>query len=44
MGVDVDSVSDVIDLEAGRIRLAPEFGSVIDTEYITGWERSENEC
>jgi hypothetical protein len=34
MGIDVDSVSDVIDLEAGRIRFASEFGSVTDTEYI----------
>jgi purine-binding chemotaxis protein CheW len=36
MGIVVDGVSDVIDLEAGQIRPAPEFGSVIDTEYITG--------
>ncbi len=36
MGIVVDGVSDVIDLEAEQIRSTPEFGSVIDTEYIVG--------
>jgi len=36
MGIVVDGVSDVIELEANQIRPAPEFGAVIDTEYITG--------
>ncbi|MER0204768.1 MAG: chemotaxis protein CheW [Nitrosomonas sp.] len=36
MGIVVDGVSDVIELEANQVRPAPEFGAVIDTEYITG--------
>jgi purine-binding chemotaxis protein CheW len=32
----VDGVSDVISLEAAQMRPTPEFGSVIDTEYIMG--------
>ncbi|NBQ68367.1 MAG: chemotaxis protein CheW [Nitrosomonadaceae bacterium] len=36
MGIVVDGVSDVIELEADQVRPAPEFGAVIDTEYITG--------
>ena len=36
MGIVVDGVSDVINLQAEQIRPAPELGSVIDTEYITG--------
>lgn len=36
MGIVVDGVSDVITLMEGQIRPAPELGSVIDTEYITG--------
>ncbi len=36
IGIVVDGVSDVIDLEAGQLRAAPEFGGVIDTEYIIG--------
>lgn len=36
MGVVVDGVSDVLELEAGQIRPAPEFGGGLDTEYIIG--------
>lgn len=36
MGIVVDGVSDVISLEDDHIRSTPEFGSVIDTEYIVG--------
>lgn len=36
MGIVVDGVSDVIELEANQVRPAPEFGTAIDTEYITG--------
>jgi len=36
MGIVVDGVSDVINLSAEQVRPAPEFGSVIDTEYIMG--------
>jgi purine-binding chemotaxis protein CheW len=32
----VDGVSDVINLAAEQMRPAPEFGAVIDTEYIMG--------
>jgi purine-binding chemotaxis protein CheW len=35
-GIVVDGVADVITLREGKIRPAPELGSVIDTEYITG--------
>lgn len=36
MGIVVDGVSDVISLEAEQMRPTPEFGAVIDTEYIMG--------
>ncbi len=36
MGIVVDGVSDVISLDLGQMRATPEFGSVIDTEYIMG--------
>lgn len=36
MGVVVDGVSDVISLDMNKMRATPEFGSVIDTEYIMG--------
>ena len=36
MGIVVDGVSDVLTLEAKQMRPTPEFGSVIDTEYIMG--------
>ncbi len=36
MGIVVDGVSDVISLGQEQIRPTPEFGTVIDIEYITG--------
>jgi len=36
MGVVVDGVSDVLSLTQDQMRPTPEFGSVIDTEYIMG--------
>ena len=36
VGMVVDGVSDVITLSADQIKAAPEFGSAIDTQYITG--------
>ena len=36
MGIVVDGVSDVINLENDHIRSTQEFGPVIDTEYIVG--------
>jgi len=36
MGIVVDGVSDVISLDIEQMRPTPEFGSVIDTEYIMG--------
>jgi len=36
MGIVVDGVSDVLTLGAEQMRPTPEFGSVIDTEYIMG--------
>lgn len=36
MGIVVDGVSDVISLDMDQMRATPEFGSVIDTEYIMG--------
>lgn len=36
MGIVVDGVSDVISLDIEQMRATPEFGSVIDTEYIMG--------
>lgn len=36
VGMVVDSVSDVIALEPGHIRAAPEFASSVDTDYILG--------
>ena len=36
MGIVVDRVSDVISLESEQMRPTPEFGAVIDTEYIMG--------
>ncbi len=36
MGIVVDGVSDVISLDQEQIRPTPEFGTVIDIEYITG--------
>lgn len=36
VGMVVDSVSDVMQLNADQIRPAPEFGGSIDTRFITG--------
>ena len=36
MGIVVDGVSDVLSLNMEQMRTTPEFGSVIDTEYIMG--------
>jgi len=36
IGIVVDGVSDVINLDIEHLRPAPEFGGVIDTEYIIG--------
>ncbi|MFJ1298788.1 chemotaxis protein CheW [Bordetella genomosp. 5] len=36
VGIVVDGVSDVLMLNAGQIRPAPEFGATLSTEYLTG--------
>jgi purine-binding chemotaxis protein CheW len=36
MGIVVDGVSDVIELNSDTLRPAPEFGSILDTKYIVG--------
>jgi purine-binding chemotaxis protein CheW len=36
MGIVVDSVSDVITLNAGQIKPAPEMGTAFSTEYLVG--------
>ena len=36
VGMVVDGVSDVISLDAGQIRPAPDFSASFDTRYITG--------
>ncbi|TAM11495.1 MAG: chemotaxis protein CheW [Nevskiaceae bacterium] len=36
VGIVVDRVSDVVQLAAEQVRPAPEFGSAIDTRFITG--------
>jgi purine-binding chemotaxis protein CheW len=36
IGAVVDGVSDVITLDSAAIRPAPEFGAVLDTQYILG--------
>ncbi|MFW5882333.1 MAG: chemotaxis protein CheW [Planctomycetota bacterium] len=36
MGIIVDSVSEVMDIETGQVEPAPEFGSSVDTEFILG--------
>lgn len=36
MGMVVDSVSDVVTLEAGQIKAAPEMGALLATEYLIG--------
>jgi purine-binding chemotaxis protein CheW len=36
VGIVVDGVSDVVALSAEQIKPAPEFGSALDTRYLTG--------
>jgi len=36
IGLVVDSVSDVIDVNAGDIKATPDFGSTLNTEFING--------
>jgi purine-binding chemotaxis protein CheW len=36
IGIVVDGVSDVITLTAEQLKPAPEFGTSLDTQYITG--------
>ncbi|MCP5244445.1 MAG: chemotaxis protein CheW [Burkholderiales bacterium] len=36
IGIVVDGVSDVINLDSEQMRATPEFGTAIDTEYIKG--------
>jgi purine-binding chemotaxis protein CheW len=36
VGIVVDSVSDVLTLQAGQIKPAPEFATTLNTDYITG--------
>ncbi|MGE4337529.1 MAG: chemotaxis protein CheW, partial [Pigmentiphaga sp.] len=36
VGIVVDGVSDVLMLDREQIRPAPEFGSTLSTEYLTG--------
>ena len=36
MGIIVDAVSDVYDVAENEIKAAPEFGSVISTEFVRG--------
>ncbi len=36
IGMVVDSVSDVLELDAGHVRPAPEFHGAVDASYITG--------
>ena len=36
VGIVVDGVSDVLMLNSGQIRPAPEFGSALSSEYLTG--------
>ena len=36
VGVVVDSVSDVLELTKDQIRAAPEFDSLLDSEFVTG--------
>lgn len=42
VGIVVDGVSDVINLETEQLRDTPEFGAVIDTEYILGLGTVDN--
>lgn len=42
MGVMVDAVSDVVNLGADAIEETPEFGTAVDTSFITGVGRADN--
>ena len=41
MGVIVDEVSEVLDINASQIEEAPEFGGQVDTEFIMGMGKVE---
>ena len=43
VGVVVDSVSDVITIPTSSVKPAPEFGSVLGTQYILGLATVENQ-
>jgi len=36
MGVVVDAVSDVVDVDTGAVQMTPDFGARVSTEYING--------
>lgn len=40
LGLLVDTVADVLDLETSRIEMPPELGARVDTSYITGIAKS----
>lgn len=40
IGLLVDAVADVVDLETGQIEMPPELGDRVDTSYITGIARA----
>jgi purine-binding chemotaxis protein CheW len=42
VGIVVDSVSDVLDLDPATIREAPEFSSLVDSSYLLGLGTLEN--
>jgi purine-binding chemotaxis protein CheW len=42
MGVIVDTVSEVLDIEEKQIEDAPSFGTEVDTEFILGMGKVEN--
>jgi purine-binding chemotaxis protein CheW len=40
MGIIIDTVSEVLDIQAQQIEPAPEFGSTCDTEFILGMAKA----
>ncbi len=42
VGLVVDAVSDVLDIEASDVVPAPEMGQSVDTSYLTGMAKSED--
>ncbi len=42
-GIVVDSVSEVLNIKASDIEDTPEFGAALDTEYILGMAKTEEE-